>query len=432
MQRGGSVTPFARRSDVSAEERAALFDYAFEASPIGVALVDTLGIIVKANTGFGKMLGRSQQELTGTPFSEITYPEDLHADLELFQEILSGRRDGYKLDKRYVRSDGKIVETSLTVIAMRNSSGEVVRFLSQIEDVTEKRRAERELAERAAQLELAMEAVRGGFWNMDIPTQRFETSDRLAQFIGGPEAARMDLEAYAAKVNAEDYAAADLTPLLNGSIDRSVAEYRLMTVEGERWMRCDRRLLRDEAGRPLRIVGVVIDYTEEHAHLMRLETKANTDVLTGLLNRRGLYKRFSSQVYRDGCALLLVDLDGFKAVNDQLGHSAGDAVLIETALRLRSVVRDGDAVSRLGGDEFVVLINGSKQAAEDIAQRVLLELSVPIEMKEGFVLAQGSVGGAWSSAKPANIDLLIACADAGLYEAKARGKNTSSVNQLEA
>jgi hypothetical protein len=119
------------------------------------------------------------------------------------------------------------------------------RYVSQIEDISAEVRSEQELAERAAQLEPAMEAVRGGFWHMEVAQKKFETSDRLAQFIGGSEAARLDLQRYVEKINSVDGASADLTPLLDGEVDQSVAEYRLMTVNGERWMRCDRRLLRD-------------------------------------------------------------------------------------------------------------------------------------------------------------------------------------------
>ncbi len=142
---------------------------------------------------------------------------------------------------------------------MRDAVGNIVQLLSQVQDISAQKESERQLAEKAAQLELAMEAVRGGFWHMDVAAGRFETSERLAQFIGGPGAGRLDLELYLARVNPSDMASADLTPLLLGEVDHSCAEYRLNTVFGERWMRCDRRLLRNPDGTPRRIVGVAID-----------------------------------------------------------------------------------------------------------------------------------------------------------------------------
>lgn len=116
---------------------------------------------------------------------------------------------------------------------------------------------------------------------------------------------RLDLERYVNRVNVNDGAQADLTPLIAGEIDQNVAEYRLDTVHSERWVRCDRRLLRDIDGRPVKIVCMTIDFTEELRRIKFLEETARTDVLTGLLNRPGLLTEFAS----------LQSADGFKKVN---------------------------------------------------------------------------------------------------------------------
>ncbi len=377
------------------QERSALFDYAFEAAPIGIALVDTQGRIIKGNESFARMLGLSKRQLEAKSFGDFTHADDLEVDLGLFEEVLARKRDGYRIEKRYLRRDGEIVYAALTVTAMRNAEGSVVRFISQIEDITEQKRAERQLAERAAQLELVLEAIRGGFWHMDVETQHFETSNRLAQFISGPDAAILDLEGYMALVMPSDRANASLADLLAGTVDQSVAEYRLATRNGERWMRCDRRLLRDDQGKPMRIVGVAMDMTAEHTRLEQLETSADTDSLTSLLNRRGIQKSFTHGVFSLGCGLLAVDLDGFKAVNDRFGHGMGDAVLVEAALRLKRSVRQIDTIARMGGDEFLVLIDGPHSAAEGIAARIVEELRQPIELGDHTVAVHASVGGAW-------------------------------------
>ncbi len=108
--------------------------------------------------------------MLGTHFKDFTHPDDIEADLILFQQVLEGRRDGYTIEKRYLQPFGEIVHVSIHVAAMRDRDGKVVRFMSQIEDITRHKEHERQLAERAAQLELALEAVRGGFWQMDILT----------------------------------------------------------------------------------------------------------------------------------------------------------------------------------------------------------------------------------------------------------------------
>jgi PAS domain S-box-containing protein len=316
------------------ETRLALFDFAFENAPIGIAVVDLEGRIIRGNAAFAKLLSLPIEKVLGTHFRDFTHPEDIEADLILFQQVLQGRRDGYTIEKRYLRPFGEVVHVLIHVAAMRDAEGKVVRFISQIEDITRHKEHERQLAERAAQLELALEAIRGGFWQMDILTGKFETSDRLAQFIGGPTAARLDLERYVDRVNVNDGAHADLTPLIAGKLDHDVAEYRLDTVYGERWMRCDRRLLRDCDGQPVKIVGMAIDFTEERRRIEILEETARTDALTGLLNRRGLSIEFAALQSADGFAILALDLDGFKEVNDAHGHAAGDIVLQTTVARL--------------------------------------------------------------------------------------------------
>jgi diguanylate cyclase (GGDEF)-like protein len=313
---------------------------------------------------------------------------------------------------------------------MRDTHGNVVRFLSQIEDITVHKEHERQLAEKAAQLELAMEALRGGFWHMDVNTETFQTSDRLAAFIGGPEAARLDLQRYLGKMNPKDIAAADLTPLLSGTVDQSVAEYRLYTVSGEKWMRCDRRLLRDADGRPRRVVGVAIDFTEEHQRLEDSQRNSERDSLTGLLNRRGLANRYKQMSTTSGIGVLAVDLDGFKKVNDRFGHPAGDAVLLETAGRLSACIRREDLAARTGGDEFVVIVAGDQKAAEGVAERIVAEMRRVIGLKEGEVQVRATVGGIWATAK-SDLDALVSQADTILYVSKSAGKDRWAVEVAE-
>lgn len=402
--------------------RLELFDFAFDHAPIGIALVDLQGRILRGNAAFAKLVGLPIEQVIGMHFRDFTHPDDLEADLILFEQVLQGRRDGYTIEKRYIQPFGTIVEVLIHVAAMRDGEGRVARFISQIEDITRHKEHERQLAERAAQLELALEAVRGGFWQMDILTGIFETSDRLAQFIGGQTAARLDLEHYVSRVNINDGAQADLTPLISGELDQNVAEYRLDTIHGERWMRCDRRLLRDGDGRPVKIVGMAIDFTEERRRIEQLEETVRTDVLTGLLNRRGLADEFSTLSSADGFVVLALDLDGFKQVNDLHGHAVGDLVLCETARRIEAAVRKQDLVARTGGDEFVVVVAGNRATGMAAAERILEKMRDPVSITGGSAHVRASIGGVWTASKR-DIQALINEADMLLYDAKASGKD---------
>jgi len=187
-------------------------------------------------------------------------------------------------------------------------------------------------------------------------------------------------------------------------------------------MRCDRRLLRDSDGRPVKIVGMAIDFIEDRRRIEMLEETARTDALTGLLNRRGLSIEFAALQSAEGFAVLALDLDGFKEVNDAHGHAMGDIVLQTAAARLTSAVRDHDLVARTGGDEFVVVVAGDRSVGEAAAERILARMREPIAISDEIADVRASIGGIWAGEKR-DISELLREADALLYDAKAAGKD---------
>lgn len=422
------VTDISTRDDLQQKiaTSEAMFNEAFENAPIGNAIVDIAGRLIRANRAFAAMLGRSPEEMQDLNFREITHPDDLDADVELFRSVVSGESDGYFMEKRYLRRDGTFINGKLAVSVVRNDAGQAVRFLSHVEDISQQREAERRLMAANARLSLVTEAVRGGSWHMDVATLNFQTSEALAQFAAGQDAKPLDLDGYCALIHPDDLAKASLDPLLRGESDRSSVEYRLETPTGTHWMRCDRRLLRDADGNPEQIVGVSIDLTDEHERQMRAEVQASTDPLTGLLNRRGLEQRLMELPKECACGVLAIDLDGFKGVNDQLGHDAGDAVLVETAGRLRAMTRQSDLVARIGGDEFVLVLVGlDLPALEGLAERITGRLGEDFTAcADSGACVGGSIGASWSAEPPVAIEGFLSRADAALYQAKAAGRGT--------
>jgi diguanylate cyclase (GGDEF)-like protein len=167
---------------------------------------------------------------------------------------------------------------------------------------------------------------------------------------------------------------------------------------------------------------------------------ATHDALTGLPNRQLLIKQLGitlKQAHRNGSsvALMFLDLDGFKAVNDAYGHDAGDGVLVEVAARLKSIVRGSDIVARLGGDEFVVVYSGvAKTHAEmgTLAEGVIASLALPIALPGGTTGSIGtSIGIGIYPDDSTDMELLMKCADNAMYEAKKRGKNGFSFYTAE-
>jgi diguanylate cyclase (GGDEF)-like protein len=183
-------------------------------------------------------------------------------------------------------------------------------------------------------------------------------------------------------------------------------------------------------GLPLRVWGSAQDVTERHRVQEELRRTALTDPLTGLGNRLLLMERLrrvvSGLATRPGhVAVLAVDLDGLKRVNDTHGHATGDDLLRETARRLRAVVREHDLVARLGGDEFVLLCGGvDPEAAARLADRVVREISTPYALPGGVTAWSGaSVGVTLTHDPRADLDRLLAEADRALYAAKGSGGN---------
>ena len=166
---------------------------------------------------------------------------------------------------------------------------------------------------------------------------------------------------------------------------------------------------------------------ERQAQELSMVEAALTDTLTGLANRRCLADRLTAALGRAGRgepppAILLVDLDGFKAVNDEHGHRTGDAVLVEVANRLRGAVRGADTVARLGGDEFVVLCEGLDEAgAVEVSERVQVAVAQPIPLEEDEVTLDASIGVVVARADDA-ADELLDRADRAMYAAKRPGR----------
>lgn len=422
------VTDISRRDDLQLRvaHSEAMFAEAFENAPVGEAMVGLDGRVIRANRVFAEMLGHTPEEMVGVSVASITHPDDIERDLHELRALIRNRRDGYQIEKRYLRRDGTSFQARLTVAAVRDDSGDVVRFFAHAEDVTQQRAAERRLIETNARLSLMTEAVRGGSWHMNIAADRFETSEALAQFVAGPGARPYDLAGFTAHIHPDDHEKADLRSLIKGERDQSSVEYRLQTRTGTHWMRCDRRLLRDAQGRPEQIVGVTIDLTEEHERRIQAELQATTDPLTGLLNRRGLEQRLRALPGECTCGVMLIDLDGFKQVNDRLGHEAGDAILVETGERLRAAVRHDDLVARLGGDEFaVVLVRVDVAGLERLAERTVAVLQGGFAACAGSDLRVGaSLGATWSTSPLITERGVMARADRALYQAKAAGRGT--------
>ncbi|HEX3832949.1 MAG TPA: EAL domain-containing protein [Solirubrobacteraceae bacterium] len=290
-------------------------------------------------------------------------------------------------------------------------------------------------AERHA---LATRAANDGIWDWDLERDRIYFSPRWHAILGLTERARERRpSAWFDLVAPEDL------PRLQEAIDAHLAghtahvecEHRLRHADGDwRWVTARGLVTRGVDGEPVRMAGSLSDMTDQRTAQLRLEHEALHDTLTGLPNRTLFMDRVEHLLRgasRDpavGCAILFVDLDGFKQVNDQLSHAVGDRLLIAVAERLLTGLRPGDTVARLGGDEFTLLLDGIVAPAEavEIADRLLRSLQQPFPVHGNELSIGASIGVALSQPALASADLL-ANADVAMYEAKARGRGCIAV-----
>ncbi len=200
------------------------------------------------------------------------------------------------------------------------------------------------------------------------------------------------------------------------------------------WIEAHSSPLLDEEGVLYGAVASYDDVTLRVEQDRRTRREADTDPLTGLANRRALERTLESALARAGArgrtaAVLMLDLDGFKKINDSYGHAAGDAALREVARRLRRCVRERDLVARLGGDEFVVLltdVDGSSGAAKEACERVDAALAEPVALEQGEMPLGAAIGVATFPGDGADVPSLLAHADRAMYAAKARRRVDSA------
>jgi diguanylate cyclase (GGDEF)-like protein/PAS domain S-box-containing protein len=290
----------------SAREAEERFRLAFEQAAVGMALVAPDGRFMRVNRALCELVGYDADALVAMTFQQITHPEDLDLDLEYVRQMLAGERRAYAMEKRYFHADGHTVWALLSVSLVRDGADEPLYFISQIQDVTERKQLEERLV-----------------------------------FLAGHD---------------------EMTGLPN------------------------RRRFREELER-------VVDYATRYGH-------------TG--------------------ALLLLDLDNFKQINDSLGHRAGDRLVTEVAARLRDRIRASDLLARIGGDEFAIFL---PQATPAQAERVAGELVTTIGTEcflidEAAVETRASLGLAlFEPGWETDPEALLMHADMAMYRAKREGGN---------
>jgi diguanylate cyclase len=452
------------------------FQGIFKNVPIGIAMVKPDGAWLEVNDELCSILGYSREELLNLTFQDITHPDDLNTDLNLLDQLVTHKIDRYQLEKRYIRSDGSSVWTGLTVTKQLTETGEIAYFLSTIQDIQseketelaltalrktleekvalrtdelrlvnqslskayqEKIHSEQELQNKELELRTILDNANEAYICMDAGglvtawnKQAEHTFGWLEQEAIGRKLEKLIIppESQAAHhAGMHLYLSEKKSKILGNRI-----ELEAMRKDGIR-IPIELQVNALEINEQVLFTSFLRDITERKQLENLLKNEARNDPLTGLANRRKLeeilpiafQRARANNVY---VALVFIDLDGFKLINDTHGHQAGDQLLREVANRINQCTRASDTVVRYAGDEFVIVLENlkSKDDTKRISANIQKIIAETVQIGDKQLNITLSIGIAYyGGPEPQAIEPLelIRLADKAMYTAKKNGKN---------
>ncbi len=395
-----------------------------------IYLLDTERRLVRANKMFYALTHTTPEEAIGRHITEIIHPQGELVPCPVCRAQEEKRDAVITMEADHPDNPaGRPLE--ITVKIIRDDSGTPSGILMSIHDLSHARQIEARLRESEETLKSAQAVARVGSWKLDIASRTVIWSDEAYRIFGFPIGSPVNLETCLGITVPEDieFVVKAWNQALTGS--SYDIEYRVQTANGIRWVRDRAEVVLDSEGKELALIGTVQDITEHKEKEAQIEFLAFHDPLTRLPNRLlakdhlEMAVAYASRTHTR-VALLFLDLDNFKTINDSLGHATGDALLKAVATRLRDSVRNTDTISRQGGDEFLLLLpdTSDAEAVTDIAEKVLRKLNAPFEV-EGYQLStSASIGIAVYPDDGSDFDTLLKKADTAMYQAKKAGRST--------
>jgi diguanylate cyclase (GGDEF)-like protein/PAS domain S-box-containing protein len=417
---------------VPAREHLERLEAIFRLAPLGIGIVDPQGRTVMSNDTLCRWLGYSPEELAAIPWTEFTHPDDIAPNVEQFQRLNAGEIQTFTLEKRFIAKDGTLRWAQLSSSMVRDeTSGDPAFIIGIVEDITERKMLEQHLLAADEKYRLLVERVPAAVYIADIGAEgrwRY-VSPKIEKMLGfAPEEWMADPGLWLRQVHPDDRERALLAdnPAASGTHQQSTS-YRMFHRDGSVvHVRDDAMALGYGAEEPA-WHGVLVDVTREKLLEMELGHQAHHDSLTGLPNRarfQGLVEEALGRAGHDGpeVAVLFIDLDRFKDVNDTFGHGYGDQVIMESARRIEACIRTADRAARLGGDEFAILVEGAgPEEVRTLASRVLAALTERPMLLSGVMVTIGASVGIAAACPGDDADTVLRNADLAMYQAKRRG-----------
>jgi diguanylate cyclase (GGDEF)-like protein/PAS domain S-box-containing protein len=407
----------------------------FDAMSVGVALSDARGTrLAMANPAYAGLHGASPDDLIGRPILELFDAADRRLVAARLAEAERAGSTTYEVRRR--RPDGTTVETATTVTRVDPDSPLNARFIATVQDIGRVRETEARLRSEQARSRLAMEAATFGTWTLDLAEGRFDVSDGWKRHFGfEPDELADDVgeRGFGRLLHPDDAERAlrELSAFLTDPRGAYHNEFRMVTRDGE-----VRRVLsrataeHDDDGRPVAVHGIDVDVTELRELSEQVDRLTFFDPLTGLPNRSGalraLERMLSGRPANAPLALAVLGLDGFRAINESLGHATGDEVLRTFASRLGARSGAWSLLGRYGGDHFVVASHAWR-ASDDLdadVRAMQQDLAAPFETHGRSLQLSCCLGVAIGPHDGRDATELLTHAESAMYAAKEIGPGT--------
>ncbi len=411
----------------------ARFRAVFDAAAVGMGVGDVDGRIIDVNPALLNMLGYTIEEMREMRVTQFIHPDDAVSVWQLYQALIEGEHDYFQTEKRYSRKDGETLWCHLTVSLVRDSDGGPRLQIAMMENITERKRAEEALQLSEARFRALVQNATDVVTILSEDGTIIYQSPAIQHVLGYRPDELTRLDAFNL-VHPDDLTGvrkrfSDALRQPGANIE---VTFRFRHKNGSwRWLEATGANLLAEPA----VSGIVVnsrDVTEERAIAEQLWHQAHHDPLTGLANRVLFMDRLKRELgHRQPApiAVFSVDLDGFKVVNDSLGHEYGDRLLVAVANRLTAHLGRRHLLGRFGGDEFMILQHGvtRQEQASDMAESVHAALAEPFLLDGHKLTVSASLGVVLPTSElPSPSDLLRA-ADVALYRAKAKGKGSSAI-----
>jgi len=397
----------------------------------GLVQADNAGVLQFVNDRFCEMVGYAREELVGLLGETLLpYPEDVALMREKIELRMRHVADQYEIRVR--RKDGTVIWLEIGGAPVVDAVGNVIGSIGVHNDVTERRMAEEALRESEARYRLMAENSTDMISRTSNKGIILYASDASRRLLGFEPSELVGHSFYDFIFDADREEVRYLSSLIHESGPTTFA-YRVEKKDGSLvWFETTSRSVRDVlTGKIREIVGVSRDVTERKHVEEQIEYQAYHDALTGLPNRRLFRDRLTvalahARRMKHPLAVMFLDLDRFKVVNDTLGHSMGDELLRAIGARLQASMREEDSVARMGGDEFTILLADLKStdAAAKIAQKVLDTVAHPLQIEGTELFITTSIGIALFPNDGDTAEALLANADHAMYRAKDAGRSS--------